>query len=308
MNTCPITYLPCEATYSEKGLKQISPKLTNLNPLDYTAEDLRYEASVRASKISIQGVQPKLSAVISLKEEKFNIVDIHGKYILKPQHHIFKQVPENEDLSMKLAALSGIEVPLHGLVYSKDGSLTYFIKRFDRLGRNKKVAVEDFAQLAGLSRETKYNYTIEKLIGLVDTYCTFPVIEKAKLYNRIIFNFLIGNEDMHLKNYSIIIKESKAELSPGYDFLNTTILLKGDIEETALKLKGKNKNMNRELLVDYLGAERMNLASKIIDNILSNFSFRKTDYEKMIGASFLSDKNKEKYKLLIDRRFSVLYL
>ena len=289
-------------------MKQISPKLTNLNPLDYTAEDLRYEASVRASKISIQGVQPKLSAVISLKEEKFNIVDIHGKYILKPQHHIFKQVPENEDLSMKLAALSGIEVPLHGLVYSKDGSLTYFIKRFDRLGRNKKVAVEDFAQLAGLSRETKYNYTIEKLIGLVDTYCTFPVIEKAKLYNRIIFNFLIGNEDMHLKNYSIIIKESKAELSPGYDFLNTTILLKGDIEETALKLKGKNKNMNRELLVDYLGAERMNLASKIIDNILSNFSFRKTDYEKMIGASFLSDKNKEKYKLLIDRRFSVLYL
>lgn len=118
-----------------------------------------------------------------------------------------------------------------GLIYSKEHSLTYFIKRFDRKGQKDKVAIEDFAQLAGLSRDTKYNYSMEKLVKLLDDYCTFPAIEKAKLFKLVLFNYLIGNEDMHLKNYSIIIHNGKVELSPAYDLLNTSIVLKGDIEE-----------------------------------------------------------------------------
>lgn len=302
MNKCPITYLPCKGKYNDGGLKQLSGKLSDLKILGFTSDQLRYEAAMRASKMSIQGVQPKLSAVLNLKAEKFDIVDTGGKYILKPQHHIFPQVPENEDLSMKLASLAGIEVPLHGMVFSKDGSLTYFIKRFDREGRNKKLAVEDFTQLAGLTRDTKYNYTIEKLIGLVETYCTFPVVEKAKLYRRILFNFIIGNEDMHLKNYSVIRKGVIVQLAPGYDFLNTTILLKGDVEESALKIKGKNKKLDKNLLVDYLGKERMILSRNTIENILSDFKNLTESFEKLINISFLSDENKAKYiKLVIER-------
>lgn len=299
---CPITYRESTARYSREGLKILSNRLLEFNDLQFTAEELRREASYRATKISIQGVQPKLSALLSIKKSRFEIVDINGKYILKPQHHIFNQVPENEDLTMKLAKLSGIETPVHGLVYAKDGSLTYFIKRFDREGRNKKLAVEDFAQLAGLSRETKYNYTIEKLISLVETYCTFPVLEKAKLFRRILFNFLIGNEDMHLKNYSVITKNGITALAPAYDFLNSTILIKGNVEETALKIKGKNKKLDRQILINYLGKERMKLPERLIESMLQEFFNLETSFESLIKNSFLDHKNKELYLALLGKR------
>ncbi len=214
MNRCPITYDLCnESAYSEKGLKQLSPNLKTLVPLDFSAEELRKEAMLRASKMSIQGVQPKLSAILNIKDGRFEIVDKNGKYILKPQHHVFPELPQNEDLTMRLAASVGIEVPLHGLIWSKDSSLTYFIKRFDRRGHKDKVAVEDFAQLAGMSRDTKYNYSMEKLVRLIDDYCTFPAIEKAKLFKLVLFNFLTGNEDMHLKNYSVIVRNGKMTIT-----------------------------------------------------------------------------------------------
>ena len=102
--------------------------------------------------MSIQGVQPKLSAKLNVKDKVFDIVDRGGEYILKPQNNFYPELPENESLTMKLAELIGIEVPLSGMIYSSDGKFTYFIRRFDRYGRNKKLSVEDFAQLAGKSR------------------------------------------------------------------------------------------------------------------------------------------------------------
>ena len=266
MNRCPISYIPCgEKTYSEKGLKLLSPSLKSLSLLNYSAEELRAEAMQRATKMSIQGVQPKLSAVLSIKNGQFDIVDKDGRYILKPQHHLFPELPQNEDLTMRLASSIGIEVPLHGLIYSKDGSLTYFIKRFDRMGQKDKVAVEDFAQLAGLNRDTKYNFSMEKLVKLIDKYCTFPVLEKVRLFKMVLFNFLIGNEDMHLKNYSIIIRNGKVELSPAYDLLNSSIVLKGEIEEIALTMKGKKSNLNYHVLVNYFGKERCGITNRIIE-------------------------------------------
>ena len=125
------------------------------------------------------------------------------------------------------------------------GPLVYkiAIRRFDRKGQKAKVAVEDFAQLAGLSRDTKYNYTMEKLVKLIDRFCTFPAVENAKLFKRVIFNFLVGNEDMHLKNYSVITRDDIVELSPAYDLLSSSIVLTGDIDEIALPLKGKKSNL-----------------------------------------------------------------
>ena len=133
MNRCPITYEECgDSKYSDRGLKRLSRNLTYLSDLPYSAEEQIKEAAARADKMSIQGVQPKLSAVLSPKKSGFEIVDRGGRYILKPQVPAYFQVPENEDLTMRLAANIGIEVPLHGLVYSKDGSMTYFVMRFDR--------------------------------------------------------------------------------------------------------------------------------------------------------------------------------
>ncbi|MFO8236225.1 MAG: HipA domain-containing protein, partial [Bacteroidales bacterium] len=172
MNKCPITYENCEGKYSQNGLKILSRNLTDLKDIDYSAEELRHEAARRATKMSIQGVQPKLSAILNVQQSKFDIVDVNGKYIIKPQHHIYPRLPENEDVTMKMASKCGINTPIHGMVYSKDGTLSYFIKRYDRIGKNKKLHVEDFAQLAGEKRETKYNYSVEKLINLIDDNCT----------------------------------------------------------------------------------------------------------------------------------------
>jgi serine/threonine-protein kinase HipA len=309
MNRCPITYEPCgELLYSENGLKLLSPALKGLTLLNFSAEELRYEAMTRASKMSVQGVQPKVSAILNIKNGRFDIVDNKGRYILKPQHHIFPELPQNEDLTMRLAATAGIDVPLHGMVYSKDHSLTYFIRRFDRKGQKDKVPVEDFAQLAGLSRDTKYNYTMEKLVKLIDYFCTFPVIEKAGLFKRVIFNYLVGNEDMHLKNYSVIIRNGKVELSPAYDLLNTSIVLKGDAEEIALPVMGKKSNLTSEILISYFGKDRCSLPDKVVAKTLNEIRASVPRWFILIENSFLSPVLKEKYRTLLQARLKVLGL
>lgn len=307
MNRCPITYEPCGGLlYSEKGLKLLSPALKDLSLLNFSAEELRSEAMIRASKMSIQGVQPKLSAVLNIRDGRFDIVDKKGRFILKPQHHIFPELPQNEDLTMRMASIAGIEVPLHGMVYSKDYSLTYFIRRYDRKGQKDKIAVEDFAQLAGLSRDTKYNYTMEKLVRLIDGFCTFPAVEKVKLFKRVVFNFLVGNEDMHLKNYSVITRDHKTELSPAYDLLNSSIVLKGDVEEIALPLKGKKSNLNPDILIGYFGRERCGLTDKVIDRNLDDIRGGLSRWFSLIDNSFLSPLMKEKYRVLLQDRIKVM--
>lgn len=307
MNRCPITYELCgNQPYSEKGLRLLAPTLKGLEPLHFTAEEQRKEAYFRSAKMSVQGAQPKLSAILDTRNQCFEIVDQNGRYILKPQHDIYPELPENEDLTMRMARLIGIDVPLHGLIYSKDNSFTYFIKRFDRKGQKEKMQVEDFSQLAGLNRNAKYNYTMEKLVLLIDSYCTFPDIEKVKLFQRVIFCFLTGNEDMHLKNFSVILRESRTELSPVYDLLNTTIVLKGDAEEIALSLSGKKKNLNYKVLVDYFGKERCGLTDKVIENTLSSIANAIPQWKELIGVSFLSGEIKEKYVSLLDKRLKIL--
>lgn len=309
MNLCPITYTPCgENRYSKAGLKLLATGLKTLNDLEYTAEEQRKEAFNRAAKMSIQGVQPKLSAILSIKDEKFILVDKGGKYILKPQHQIYTQLPENEDLTMKLANEIGLEIPIHGLLWSKDNTLTYFIKRFDRKGQNDKVPVEDFAQLAGFSRDTKYDYSMEKLVKLIDDYCTFPAIEKVKLFKLVIFNYLIGNEDSHLKNFSIITDDNQVKLSPCYDLVNSTIVLKEQDEEIALPLKGKKTHLTHNILVDYFGIERCKLTEKSVEKVLEMFTLAIPKWKTLIDISFLSKDMKGKYLDLLDGRLTTMNL
>jgi serine/threonine-protein kinase HipA len=307
MNKCPVTYEPCgDKPYSQGGLKLLAPGLTTLNNLEYTAEEQRIEAYNHAAKMSIQGIQPKLSAILNIKEEKFEIVDKGGRYILKPQHQYFPELPENEDLTMRLAAMIGLEIPMHGLVRSKDNSLTYFIKRFDRKGQNDKIPIEDFAQLAGLSRETKYNYSMEKIVKLINQFCTFPAVENIKLFKLTVFNFLIGNEDMHLKNFSIINQNGKISLSPCYDLINTTIEYKKPSDEIALTLKGKKKHLTRNIIIDYFGKENCEMTDKSIDKVLNTISSSITGWKQIINKSFLSSEMKTKYQELLDVRLEIL--
>lgn len=307
MNRCPITYELTGNKYSKAGLKLLSPKLTDLQDLAYTSEEQIREAANRAAKISIQGVQPKLNARLNLKLGIFEFVDLRGEFILKPQNPMFRQLPENEDLSLKMAKKCDIEVPIHGLIFSKDKKLTYFIKRFDRKGRNKKIAVEDFSQLSGETRETKYNSSMEKVINIIDKYCTFPAIEKIKLFRRTLFNFLIGNEDMHLKNFSLISRNNKIELAPAYDFLNTTIVLDSLLNEIALPLGGKKNNLNRKLFVEYFGNERLCLNEKTINNVLISIQEAIPVWYKLIEDSFLSADLKSKYNDLLEERIKCIY-
>lgn len=309
MRHCPITYeqIPDDERYSRTGLKQLSRNLNDIAPLPFTEEEQIREAMARADKMSIQGVQPKLSAVLRIKEGRFDIVDRGGTYILKPQIR-YPEVPENEAITMTLAASLGIDVPVHGLVESRDKRWTYFIKRFDRLGKGRKLPLEDFAQLSGATRETKYRSSMEQVARIIETYCTFPMIELRKLFVRTLFCFLTGNEDMHLKNFSLITRDDKIELAPAYDLLNSTIVLPSSAEELALPLKGKKAGLTRKHLITYYGEERLELNAKVIDDVLDNIRRTIPLWRELIERSFLSAKMKERYTMLLDARRSTLEL
>jgi serine/threonine-protein kinase HipA len=318
LNRCPITYELCgEALYSPTGLRALSPNLATLQDFPYEATQQRREAVVRAAKMSIQGVQPKLSVRLNATAGLFEVVDRGGRYVIKPQHAVFTGLPENEGLTMQLARLCGIEVPLSGLVRCVDGRWSYFIRRFDRVGHNSKLPLEDFAQLGGFSRDTKYNASMEQLVKMVDAHCTFPAIEKVKLFKRSLFNFLVGNEDMHLKNFSLITRDNKVELAPAYDYLSSVVayLAVGsrpeDIEEVALSLKGKKRNLTRRNWIDYFGAERLSLPPKVIDKVLRELSEASRAWLSRIDESFLPADQKELYaELLAERsaRLSIMLL
>lgn len=273
-----------------------------LNTLAYSAIEQRLEATARAGKMSVQGVQPKLSAILKIKENRFEFVDQGGSYILKPQSEYYPELPENEALSMTLAETIGLEVPLHGLVNCKDDSHTYFIKRFDRIGHNKKLAVEDFAQLSQQSRETKYNSSMEKVAKLLMTFCSFPRVEVVKLFKLTLFNFLIGNEDMHLKNFSLITRANVITLSPAYDLLNTTIAQKNTTEELALPLNGKKKNLQRSDFIDYYAAQQLQLNQETINHVLQTFKQALPRWPALIQTSALSKVMQEKYLALLEER------
>ncbi len=307
MNRCPITYNPCgDNRYSETGLRLLSPGLTSLKDLEYTAEEQRQEAFYRATRMSVQGVQPKLSARLNIKEGKLEIVDTGGRYILKPQHQYFTEMPQNEDLTMRLADEIGLEIPLHGLIWSKDNTLTYLIKRFDRKGQSEKIPVEDFAQLAGLTRDAKYDYSMEKVVGLIDKFCTFPSIEKLVLFKLVIFSYITGNDDMHLKNFSVITENGKVKLSPCYDLVNTIIEYKRPEEEIALPLRGRKKKLTRQILIDYFAIERCELPIKSIDKVLETIVTATPRWKELIDNSFLSKGMKEKYLDLLQSRLDNL--
>jgi serine/threonine-protein kinase HipA len=304
---CPITYdiIPATLRYSTRGLKLLSPHLQSLADLPLSSEALRLEAYKRAEKMSIQGVQYKVSAKLNIKAGCFELVNQNGKYILKPQSDMYQHLPENEDVSMRLAKTLGIEVPLHGLIYNTNNELTYFIKRFDRAKHHDKIPMEDFAQLAGQTRDTKYNFSTERLVTIIDRYCTFPLLEKKKMFERTVFNYIIGNEDMHLKNFALITRNNKIELAPAFDFLNTTIALHNPKDEMALPLNGKKNNLTKKDFIDYFAMEKLGLNENIVNKFIQQLAGQIPLWHDLIEICFLPQTLKAAYWQLIQQRLQV---
>ncbi len=287
--------------YSPAGLRLLDRRLPSLAPLPYSKDQLLEEAAARAVKMSIQGMQAKVSTVLRVTEGHMELVDRGGRYIVKPPHLVYAELPENEALTMSLAATLGIEVPVHGLLQNGDPTHSYFVRRFDRTGWSK-LPVEDFAQLSGASRDTKYDSSTERLIEIIDRFCTFPALERLKFLDRLLCAYLTGNEDMHLKNWSLITRDDKVELSPAYDLLNSTIPNPRSREELALPLHGKKSNLRANDFWRYLAAEKLGLRTALIEQTQARFAAACSNWPERIESSFLSSAMKTRYLTLLGER------
>ena len=311
---CPITYEKIDShqktssLYSLKGLHHLDKKLSTLKKFEYTQDEQLNIIAKPEIKISISGMQPKLLVNLNKNEKKFEIAMPGGKHILKPQNPRWPQMPENEDLTMKLANCIGIETPVHGLLHCRDGHFAYIVKRFDRGNYPYEIPLEDFAQLQGKTREEKYDSSMESLATTTQQYCTFPTVEKKELFKRIIFIYLTGNQDMHLKNFSLIAINSVVMLSPVYDLVNSAIVNTSDSRQMALPLNGKKNNLTKTDLITYYGIEILHLTSKVTDEVLGQFSNQMSQWKELIDTSFLSNDLKRKYVHLLDERKSELGL
>lgn len=308
MKRCPITYLPIEeGKYSKQGLHLLSPQLENLKDFPF-GEDKQLELMLEAvDKLSFSGVQPKLSAILNVQQQTFDVVKKGGTFLLKLQRYLYPELPQNEDLTMKLAACAGIPVPKHGLIYTVDQTLLYFIERFDR-SAGGKIYVEDLGQAAGLDRDKKYDSSMEKVAHLIEQFCTFPGVEKKRLFHLTLFNFLIGNEDMHLKNFSLIKINGVIQLSPSYDLVNSTIAIPTTKEEIALPLRGKKSHLNAHDLIDYYGNERLKLTFETTQEVLGVLKAAIPKWKEIIASSFLSEKRRIAYLDLLERRAERLFV
>ncbi|MFT3752862.1 MAG: HipA domain-containing protein [Paludibacter sp.] len=258
------------------------------------------------SQITVTGVQPKLSLNLTEGENKkepkrFTIVGLWGNYILKPPTTSYPQMPEVEDLTMHLAEMAKIKTVPHSLIRLKSGQLAYITKRIDRQ-KNKKIHMEDMCQLSEKQTEHKYLASYEQVAKTILKYSTNSGLDLVNFAEIVLFSFLSGNADMHLKNFSLIYDPTNGPvLSPAYDMLSTVLVNPKDDEDLALSLNGKKKKLNRR---DFETAfSTMTLDAKQQANIFSKMEKAKTKWIAFIQRSFLSQDFKEKYIQLINERF-----
>ena len=278
--------------------------------LPYTRKDINDLAQiVVGQRTTMTGVQAKLSADIEHDEtgntQRLTIVGGMGKYILKPQTERFENLPEIEDLSMHLAEIARIPVVPHALICFADGELNYITRRIDRTKDGKKLPMEDMCQLSGKLTEQKYQGSYEIIARLIDQYSSIAQLDKVNYWQQVVFSWIIGNADMHLKNFSLYSpKGGKYILTPTYDQVSTKVVMPEDREEMALTLNGFQKKL---LVYDFREAMLQTGIDEVVANrILSNFAQFKDKWMECIEASFISDDQKEQFKALIEERLERL--
>lgn len=271
--------------------------------LDYRHEELdKLAEQVIRSQTSLTGVQPKLSLNLNKHEgtSRLTIVGLWGDYIFKPQTEDYIQLPENEDLTMHLAEAAKISVVPHSLIRMADGELGYITKRIDRTKNGEKVDMEDMCQLTLHPTEYKYKGSHEQIAKAIMQYCDMPKLELANYMQLLLFCFVTGNNDMHLKNFSIYRPKNLYQLAPAYDLLNIAIANPIDKEELALTLSGRKSKLQ---LKDFLKAgEAMGLEEKVIMHLIGNMQKALPKWKMLIQSSFLTEEMKVKYEQLVTSR------
>lgn len=269
--------------------------------LPYDWSELVTFHSREAPRMSLSGVQPKVSAVFSRKQGPFRMVAERGSYILKPSPQAYPEAAANEAVSMALAAAAGIDVPHCGLAWTRDGHPVFWIERFDRqgAGNQTRLRVEDACQVLEVASSWKYLGNLESLARMIRAFTSNPTLQLARFFDRVIFNWVIGNGDMHLKNWSLIENGPLIELAPAYDFLNTTILIQNE-EESALELDGRKVNFDRSLLLETFGRDLCGLNPDRIARTVNQL--QKLDWQEHLQASALTETARDAYFTLVAQR------
>lgn len=278
--------------------------------LPYTETQMEELAmQVVRSHIAVTGVQPKISlelAPTSIRNapKRFTIVGLWGGYILKPPTPQYPQLPEVEDLTLHLATIAKIEVVPHSLIRMKSGKLAYITKRIDRT-KNGKIHMEDMCQLTEKLTEDKYHGSYEQIAKTILKYSTNPGLDVVNFFEQVLFSFLTGNADMHLKNFSLIRQPGIGPiLSRAYDMVSTSLVNPADDEDLALNLNGKKKKIKYSDFVAAFNALKME--AKQQENIFKKMQKVKDKWIEFIDFSFLSADFKLSYKNLIEERFDRL--
>ncbi len=254
--------------------------------------DVVAEAQKMVGKMSISGVQPKLSVIHDHKKHAVIVVARGGLYILKPPTERFGSLPENENLCMNIAAAYGMEVPPHGLLPLRDRAMAYVIKRFDRAEDGSKLQQEDFQQL--LQKDDKYDGSYERIANFLKKHSSVPGLDLIRLFERALLFYVVGNGDAHLKNFSLLRTQDVGyQLSPVYDIVNSRLVLPEEKEDMCLSIQGKKNRVSGGEFIRL--SEHFGLTRKQADNSLSRLNELKPTIESMIGESFLTESLKDTF-------------
>jgi len=268
--------------------------------IDFGLSEVSLEAQELTGKLSISGVQPKLSVKLDRKKNMLVSVAKGGEYILKPQTLAYSNIPENEQCCMDIAEVFGVSVPEHCILPLKDKSLAYVVKRYDR-NKGEKYHQEDFQQI--LEKDDKYVGSVEEICRKLNVVSAVPGLDVQLLYEMVVLSFLLGNGDAHFKNYSIITYDDvDRRLAPAYDIVCSKLVIpKG--RDSALTINGKQNNLKREdfdILADYC-----KIPEKVrYDKFDKKFNLMK----KIIESSYIDSEKREQFIETIKERLGRLKL
>jgi serine/threonine-protein kinase HipA len=268
--------------------------------IDMSLDDVAVEAHRMAGRMSISGVQPKLS--VTRRGRQLMAVESDGRYILKPQTQSFRHLPENENLCINMAAQLGIEVPPHGLFRLRDETWAYVIRRFDRTPDGEKRRCEDFAQILG---KEKYSGSHEQLGRRLREISEFPGLDAQLFFERVLFSYLIGNGDAHLKNYSVLETDAgRLRLSPAYDMVCSRLLIPRE-DDCALTINGKHNKVGRG---DFAAlAERLKIPDKAHADIMARLESIRAIASRDVPDSYMPPDDQDTMLQIIESRWSKVY-
>lgn len=295
MNKCLFCYQPIESGEYHVSCSKHFFGFADVPTIELDNEKINQLARVTVNqRLAVTGVQPKLSLTVEGKkgDRRLTIVGLWGNYILKPQSTEFPFMPEVEDLTMHLARLFKIETAQHALIRTTTGDLAYITKRFDR-NKGMKIHVEDLCQLSELLTEQKYKSSYERVGKIIRQYTTNSGLDTVNYFRLVLFSFLTGNNDMHLKNFSLIHSEKGILLSPAYDLLNVNLIFPKDQEDLALTLGGRKRKIKQADFNQF--AVSLGINEKVKNNIYKSFSVQTEKVREWIENSFLEHDLKQKY-------------